>query len=60
MTLLVLNLGSGFEAARRYTPTKEYSLGCYVGAAPKVTPDWSQETMTCHSFNCFSVVQGQG
>ena len=22
----------------------------------KVSPNWSQETMTCHSFNCFSIV----
>ena len=27
-----------------------------VGAARKVSPNWSQETMTCHSFNCFSIV----
>ena len=31
-----------------------------VGAARKVSPDWSQETMTCHSFNCFSIVWGHG
>ena len=31
-----------------------------VGAVRKVSPDWSQETMTCHSFNCFSIVWGQG
>ena len=31
-----------------------------VGAARKVSPDWSQKTMTCHSFNCFSIVWGQG
>ena len=34
------------------------SLGC--GAARKVSPDWSQKTMTCRSFNCFSIVSGQG
>ena len=28
-----------------------------VGAARKVSPDdWLQKTMTCHSFNCFSIV----
>ena len=27
-----------------------------VGAARKVSPNWSQETVTCHSFNCFSIV----
>ena len=27
-----------------------------VGAARKVSPNWSQETMACHSFNCFSIV----
>ena len=32
----------------------------YVGAAGKFSPDWSQKTMTCHSFNCFSIVWGQG
>ena len=31
----------------------------YVGAARKVSPDWSQKTMTCHCFNCFSIVLGQ-
>ena len=27
-------------------------------AARKVSPDWSQKTMTCHSFDCFSIVWG--
>ena len=31
----------------------------YVGTARKVSPNWSQETMTCHSSNCCSVVWGQ-
>ena len=31
-----------------------------VGAARKVSSDWSQETMTCHSSNCFSIGLGQG
>ena len=31
-----------------------------VGAARKVSPNRSQETMTCHSFNCFNIVWGQG
>ena len=31
-----------------------------VGAAGKVSPNWSQETMTCHSSNCFSIAWGQG
>ena len=26
--------------------------------ARKVSPDWSQKTITCHSFNCFSIVWG--
>ena len=26
----------------------------------KVSPNWSQETMTCHSSNCFSVFFGSG
>ena len=34
--------------------------GSCVGAAWKVSPDCSQKTMTCHSFNCFSFVWGQG
>ena len=34
------------------------SLGC--GAARKVSPDWAKKTMTCHSFNCFSIVCAQG
>ena len=28
-------------------------------AARKVSPDWSQKTVTCHSFNYFSIVWGQ-
>lgn len=31
-----------------------------VGATRKVSPNWSQETMTCHSSNCFSIFGGQG
>ena len=31
-----------------------------VGATRKVSPNWSQETMTSHSSNCFSIVRGQG
>ena len=31
-----------------------------MGAARKVSHNWSQETMKCHSFNCFSIVWGQG
>ena len=31
-----------------------------VGAARKISPNWQQETMTCHSSNCFSIVWGQG
>ena len=30
-----------------------------VGAASKVSPYWSQETKTCHSSDCFSIVCGQ-
>ena len=31
-----------------------------VAAARKVSPNWSLETMTCHSSNFFSLVRGQG
>ena len=31
-----------------------------VGAVRKVSPNWSQETMTRHSSNCFSIVWGHG
>ena len=31
-----------------------------VEAAQKVSPNWSQETMTCHSSYCFSIVWGEG
>ena len=30
------------------------------GAARKVSPYWSQETTTCHSSNCFSIVLRSG
>ena len=36
-----------------------FFLSC-VEAARKVSPDWSQKTMTRHSFNCFSIVWGHG
>ena len=29
-----------------------------VAADPKVSPNWSLETMTCHSSHCFSIVWG--
>lgn len=35
-------------------------LNSGVAAAHKVSRNWSQETMTCHSFNCFSIVWDQG
>ena len=31
-----------------------------VGAARKVSPNWSLKTMTCHSSHCFSIVWGSG
>ena len=31
-----------------------------VRAARKVSTYWLHKTMTCHSFNCFSIVSGQG
>ena len=31
-----------------------------VGASRKISPNWSQETMTCHSSNCFSIGWDQG
>ena len=34
--------------------------GVSLGAAREMSPHWSQETMTCHSSNCFSIVWGQG
>ena len=33
--------------------------GGSVGAAREMSPHWSQETVTCHSSNCFSSVWGQ-
>ena len=27
-----------------------------LGAARKMSPNWSQEAMACHSSNCFSIV----
>ena len=36
-------------------PGVDCSFIC-VGAALAVSPNWSQETMTCHSSNCFSIV----
>ena len=39
--------------------SEEAAVGS-VGAACKISPDWSQETMTCHSSNCFSIFWDQG
>ena len=39
---------------------KKRKGGGSVGAARKVSPNWSQETMTCHSHNCFRIVWGLG
>ena len=36
------------------------TLSSCVEAAYKVSPDWLQKTMTCHSLNCFSIAWGQG
>ena len=35
---------------------REKAGKCSVGATRKVSPNWSQETMTCHSSHCFSIV----
>ena len=55
---------SMFRCSRKFSA--ESTLACItgfifscVGAARKVSPDWSQKTMKCHSFNCFSIVWGQ-
>ena len=40
--------------------TLEPSRVSSVGAACKVSPNWLQETVTCHSSHCFSIVWGQG
>ena len=42
-----------------YCCSGKENLSSCVGAARKVSPDWSQKTMTCHSFNCFSTVWGR-
>ena len=31
-----------------------------MGAARKVSPNWSEETMKCHSSYCFGIVWGHG
>ena len=38
-----------------HLPGPSSTRGSCVEAARKVSPDWSQKTMTCHSFNCFSI-----
>ena len=30
--------------------------GSVAAARKKIASDWSQETMTCNSFNCFSIL----
>ena len=53
-----------FRSSRKFSA--ESTIACItgvifscVGAARKVFPDWSQKTMRCHSFNCFSIVWAQ-
>ena len=48
----------GVSSLLRYQ-SSYFFLSC-VEAARKVSPDWSQKTMTRHSFNCFSIVWGHG
>ena len=48
----------GVSSLLRYQ-SSYFFLSC-VGAARKVSPDWSQKTMTRHSFNCSSIVWGHG
>ena len=53
-------LGSYIDMyVKQFRQIQALQISC-VGAAGKVSPDWSQKTMTCHSFNCFSIVWGQG
>ena len=40
--------------------TRKISKAAGSLGARKVSPDWSLKTMTCHSFNCFSIVCAQG
>ena len=40
--------------------TRKISKAAGSLGARKVSPDWSQKTMTCQSFNCFSIVYAQG
>ena len=44
---------------RLCTSSVKREISSCVEAAHTVSPDWSQKTMTCHSFNCFSIVWGQ-
>ena len=39
-----------------FSPTRPY--GSSVAADPKVSPNWSLKTITCHSSHCFSIVWG--
>ena len=40
---------------KRYISSK---ISSSVAADPKVSPNWSLKTMTCHSSHCFSIVWG--
>ena len=51
--------------AREYKMTKQEDavvkvpkVFSSVAADPKVSPNWSLKTMTCHSSHCFSIVWG--
>ena len=46
----------GMTGKNERVTRKEGKGGGSVGAAHKVSLNWLQETMTCHSFNCVIIV----
>ena len=64
-----VNIDSGLPnldfSFRNQIPHRKTAADCRpsgrsVGSARKVSPNWSQGTMTCLSSNFFSIVWGQG
>ena len=58
--LCVLNRVSFWTASpsKSVKTCDEWPTQTWVAATRKVSPNWSQELMTCHSSHCFSIVWG--
>ena len=58
-SLSVFSFAESLQLILEISPTyRSVSYLSSVAAARKVSPNWSLQTMTCHSSHCFSIVWG--